>query len=106
MPAHTSRISSGGDWFKNLAVAARFRKEDASTIFAPAQARKARVPLVVVLTMVLPRTFSGAELARRIAEIEINAAGLRGADFHAVALAGQQHVRLTAGGGRRPRQFR
>ena len=27
-------------------------------IFAPAQARNARVPLVVVLTMILPRTFS------------------------------------------------
>ena len=43
----------------NFAVADRFKNDDAKTVFAPAQARRARVPFVVVVTMVLPRTFSG-----------------------------------------------
>src|SRR5881394_3937571 len=40
-------------------MARRFKKEPIKTVSAWAQARSARVPLVVVMTIVLPRTFSG-----------------------------------------------
>ena len=43
----------------NSTVTVRFKSEAAKTVFAPVQARNARVPLVVVETMILPRTFSG-----------------------------------------------
>ena len=41
----------------NCAVAPRFRNEAAKTVCAPVQARSARVPFVVVETIVLPRIF-------------------------------------------------
>ena len=77
----------------NCAVTVRFKNEAAKTVCAPALARSARVPLVVVETMVLPRTFP-AVFARRVAEVEINATGLIGADSYAVAFAAEQDVRL------------
>src|SRR5437016_3229306 len=40
-------------------MARRFKNEPIKTVSAWAQARSARVPLVVVMTIVLPRTFSG-----------------------------------------------
>ena len=57
MPAQTSKRSFCPR--KKSAVAARFRNEPAKTIFAFAHACNARVPLVVVETMVFPGTFSG-----------------------------------------------
>src|SRR5437762_14295318 len=43
---------------RHLAVARRLRKEAASTDLAPAHARRARVPFVVLIAIRFPRTFS------------------------------------------------
>ena len=60
VPAQTSRIFLTGGRSMKRAVAERFKNEPARTIGAVRQARRARVPLVVVEMMVLPRTISGA----------------------------------------------
>ena len=59
VPAQTSSTRAGWIFLMNSAVAPRFKKEPARTVWAPTQARSARVPLVVVETIVLPRTISG-----------------------------------------------
>ena len=57
VPAQTIKMSANFFRRRNSAVAPRFKNEAAKTIFAPVQARSARVPFVVVETIVLPRTF-------------------------------------------------
>ena len=58
VPLQTSSSVSGFARRTNSAVACRLRNEPSSTVWAWAQARNARVPLVVVATMDMPATFS------------------------------------------------
>lgn len=62
-------------------VAPRLRNEAANATWLPAQARRARVPLVVVMTIVLPRTRPGVnsrgELPRSNSVPPANPAGMR-----------------------------
>ena len=63
----------------------RFTAAPTSTSWAPAVASSARVPLVVVITSVLPRDRLAEHLARRVAKLEAG-------DRNAVALAGEEDV--------------
>ncbi len=66
----------------------RFKNDAAKIVSAFAQARKARVPFVVVETIVFPAHFLRCIFSRRIAEVEIYSFG-RNAD--AVAFAAEQN---------------
>src|ERR1043165_3815441 len=81
VPLQTNSKLVGSPFARNSAVARKFRKEPTRTALARAQARSARVPFVVVMTMVRPPTFSRVnswgELPRSNSILPVRSAWMR-----------------------------